>query len=779
MYWRVPEPGQQFVRAHALRSGPICVATLILACAVGLFTASGLFAQPPAPLTTLASITSLNNSQASNHLPVNFEATVGVSRGYEHILFVQDGDRAIFVRPPSKQMYQPGDRLRIRGKTQNSFTPIVIADTLTLLGHGPRPVPVQATYWDLVKADLDCRTVMVRGRVRSADLNGPQDGKVRNARLRMIIEGGQFQIDIESADKAVLKKFIDAEVEATGVAAGLFDGKMQQTGAVVYVASPDDIHILKPAAQSPDALPITPIDRILEAHSVTDNSRRVHVHGTITYYQPGAVVVLQDGSMSIWIDTHMHDELTIGNHAEATGFPAERDRTLILTDGAVEDTHVLGYVKPFVAADWQQLALWSLNKPTGHQNDLVSIEGRIVTEVREPLQDQYVLNSDGRLFSAVLRHPSGSEPAPMLRFPTGALLRVTGICTIPDLSAIVPGGDVPFQVMLRTRDDLVRTGNPPLFSPRNMIVLAAILLAACLLAIFWGWHLERTLRRQSGAMTRLEQRRSAILESINSSRPLAAILEQIAALISSTLQDAPCWIEVSDGATTPAPPADIAQNRIATRPITSQNGTIMGAIHAVPHTAPSDPAVTRALEIGGRVALLAIETRRLYADLTYRSEFDALTDVHNRFSLDRFLDEQVKSARRNALVFGLIYVDLDDFKLVNDLYGHHAGDLLLKEVSLRMKRQLRPGDILARLGGDEFAVLVPNVRSRHIVEEIAGRLGSCFGAPFSIEGRMLHGSASIGIALYPEDGATSDALLKAADSAMYEEKKNRKPAVSA
>jgi diguanylate cyclase (GGDEF)-like protein len=115
----------------------------------------------------------------------------------------------------------------------------------------------------------------------------------------------------------------------------------------------------------------------------------------------------------------------------------------------------------------------------------------------------------------------------------------------------------------------------------------------------------------------------------------------------------------------------------------------------------------------------------------------------------------------------LIYIDLDKFKQVNDLYGHQFGDLYLQEVSLRMKRQLRNVDMLARLGGDEFAVLLPQVGNRATVEEIAQRLEYSFDEPFAIEGQFLHGTASIGIALYPEDGATKDDLLSAADGAMY------------
>jgi diguanylate cyclase (GGDEF)-like protein len=95
-------------------------------------------------------------------------------------------------------------------------------------------------------------------------------------------------------------------------------------------------------------------------------------------------------------------------------------------------------------------------------------------------------------------------------------------------------------------------------------------------------------------------------------------------------------------------------------------------------------------------------------------------------------------------------------------------------MAIRMKRQLRSHDLLARLGGDEFAVLVPSARNREGVEEIAVRLERCFDEPFAIDGGVLHGSASVGIALYPQDGASRDSLLTAADAAMYVAKNTRK-----
>ena len=170
---------------------------------------------------------------------------------------------------------------------------------------------------------------------------------------------------------------------------------------------------------------------------------------------------------------------------------------------------------------------------------------------------------------------------------------------------------------------------------------------------------------------------------------------------------------------------------------------------------------------------LAIETRTAYSDLVRRSEVDLLTDVQNRFSFEQRVDTQIKFARQSASIFGIIYIDLNDFKQVNDVYGHRVGDLYLQEVARRMKRQLRPSDVLARLGGDEFAVLVCEVGSRAQVDEIALRLQHCFDEPIEVAESVVQGSASLGVALYPKDAHTRDSLIGAADSAMYEVKNAR------
>jgi len=741
-------------------------------------------------LTSLRAVRNLTNAEASREVPVEFNATVEYARSYEHLLFVEEGSEAIFVRPPGTSSLVPGDRVLIKGKVQESFNPIVVAESITVSGHGPAPAPIRASFTDLIRARYDCHLVTVQAVVRAADMVESQQAHIRSGRLELLTGSGPIEANIDGSDESALKALLDAQVEVTGVAAGKFNDKMEQTGVVLYISGLSNIRVLGHAARNPWSLPITPMDQILANYHVQDLTPRLRIHGVITYYQPGMAVVLQDGGKSLWIATHTREPLKIGDLADATGFPEAHDRLLSLADGEIKDTGIASPIKPQTAT-WKQLAFWSSNLPTGHLYDLVSIEGRVVTEVHEAVQDEYVLNSGGRVFAAIYRHPPGiGDLSPMMKIPDGSKVRVTGICMVADPNTIIPDQEVPFNILLRSYGDLAVVAGPSLLSVSSLSRLVALLLMMVLVASVWGWRLERKVRNQASAMAarieaesaqnrrmaQMEQRRSRILEGVNSSRPLADIVEQITEMVSFSLNGAPCWCTLADGARLGKCPENMQGLRISQREITAHSGAALGTIFVGFDTpAGKEQEESQALANGARLTALAIETRRLYTDLVHRSEFDPLTDVHNRFSLDRHLEELIQKASAKGSVFGLIYVDLDKFKEVNDLYGHRIGDLYLQEASLRMKRQLRKGDMLARLGGDEFAVLVPVVRSRADVKEIALRLEHCFDTPFTVGDYTLYGSASVGIALYPEDGTTSDNLLCAADDAMYVAKNRRRP----
>jgi len=419
-------------------------------------------------------------------------------------------------------------------------------------------------------------------------------------------------------------------------------------------------------------------------------------------------------------------------------------------------------------------ATWATLTPhgysgVGHHDDLVSIEGQVVTQVREASQDEYVLAADGKLFSAIDLHPDGPRPISG-KVTVGSRVRVTGICVLESSNPFV--AQVPFKILMRAPDDITVIERPSLVNVRNLILAVAALALIVLVVGARGWMIERRARRQTANLAYTEQRRSRILEDINGSRPLAEIVEHITELVSFKLQGAPCWCQIADGAQLGNYPAKPAGLRIVQLGIPGRSGPPLGTVFAAfDRLTKPCASETQTLSMAVGLTALAIETRRLYTDLTHRSEFDLLTDIHNRFSLDKLLDLQILKARETGGIFGLIYIDLDRFKQINDTYGHHVGDLYLQEAANRMKRQLRPLDKLARLGGDEFAALAEVVRSRADVMEISKRLERCFDEPFALGGHVLHGSASVGIALYPVDATTSDGLLSAADAAMYKVKK--------
>ncbi len=751
------------------------LALSVLACGF-ITTASGSPSAPTSPanlthkpLTSILEIRSLSKDDASQDIPVTFQATVTYYRGYRGYLFVQDGGSGVFVKAATSASLAPGDRVQIKGTTTSGYRPWVNSSDITVLSHGAAPKPVATTWDELIRGRFDSMLVTTHGVVQSANLDAPSSAHVPGTTLRVLLDGGYVDAQVDSNDAQALSDLLDAEVEITGVAGGKFDGKTQMTGIVLHVARLADIKIVKRAAVSPWSLPSTPMDRVLSVYHVKNLTERVRVVGTVTYFQPGSGMVLENGDKSIWIKTENFGPMLLGDRAEATGFPAVSDGFLMLYGSAIRDDGISEPVRP-ERVTWQQLGA------SRHIFDLVSIEGQVQMEARETSQDEYLLVSEGRMFSAIFPHGnSAAGLSPMRSVPMGARIRVTGICVMDDANPY--GHDVAFKILLRTPDDVVVLTHPSWFTVRHLGILVLLLLLAMLAVGARAWLIDRTMRAEIAALGYLGQRRGIILEDINNARPLPGILERITELGCLSLKGAPCWCQTGDGLKLGnAPPESNASGlRIIEHPIAARSGPALGSIFAAfdARTAP-DSDEKKALAAAAELATLAIETSHLYADLVHRSEFDMLTDIKNRFSFEKHLDCLMDEAYGSGGKFGLIYIDLDEFKQVNDRFGHHVGDQYIQQAALRMKRQLRPEDMLARLGGDEFAVLVPVVQGRADVEEIAMRLDCCFDDPFAVEGFVVHGSASIGKALYPTDATTRDALLTTADSAMYATKKGRK-----
>jgi len=180
------------------------------------------------------------------------------------------------------------------------------------------------------------------------------------------------------------------------------------------------------------------------------------------------------------------------------------------------------------------------------------------------------------------------------------------------------------------------------------------------------------------------------------------------------------------------------------------------------------------------IALLVRETRRvrrLLADantarnrIWHLAHHDPLTDLPNRWLFNDRLDQALRRGRREGEMVALHYFDLDDFKAVNDGFGHLTGDRVLMAVAQRLNACVRHSDTLARIGGDEFAVVQAGASGRAGAMLLAERMLAALATPLAIDGRRLPISASIGIGLFPDHGASPEQLHQAADQALYQAK---------
>ena len=177
-------------------------------------------------------------------------------------------------------------------------------------------------------------------------------------------------------------------------------------------------------------------------------------------------------------------------------------------------------------------------------------------------------------------------------------------------------------------------------------------------------------------------------------------------------------------------------------------------------------------ELEGYVKILrdATEQRETEMEVARLARVDPLTGLANRAEFDDRLRDMTAAAARHGQLLILQLVDLDRFKQVNDRFGHHVGDLVLREAAQRMRREVRETDLVARVGGDEFVVLQPDATSPEVGATVAEKLVAALSQPYHVDGIDVGIGVSIGISVYPQDAADRDQLLRKADLALYQVK---------
>lgn len=765
-------------------------------------------AQPASEtLTTVAQVRATQASTDRTSRPVELHGILTYYQPVQGQIFIQDATGGIYVvPPPNPPALLPGDEVTVRGTTVPSFSTNIRSSEIQFERKGQFPGPPPMSWRELLQRSTDCRYVSISGTVRSATLQLAAGQSAVNAIRRregapaqggqaaasadqfaayllidLQMDGGSVRVHLQNPGKITPLSLLDAEVKFDGVAGGLFDGKFQQLGAELWVSSADHMQVLKPAPGNPATSPLSDIARIESDSYVRDESQRVHVRGSVVLYQPGLQLVVETPDrQSVLIDTYEQSPLQTGQVVDVLGFPNPHqyspDYSESIGQANVLPTQQIRPIEP-ISATWDEAI-------TGqHPYDLISMEGTLAAEVKERHQDTLVIKTGTHVFSAMLQRTVWNQDFDQLSLPEyqiGSRVRVTGICFVH------AGGpwSTPrwFEMEMRTPSDVVVLADPGWWTVSHLLYLSATLLGLVLAALIWAMLLQKKVRHQSEhirvsaetdaarerRIARLEKERAQVLEAINSKQNLEDVLQMILQLVSGQLGDRTCWCELPNGTRVGEPPEG-GPGVLVRRDILSSVGERLGCV-VLSGAEVFDPHAGEVMEMGASLAALAIDNRRLYETLVHRSQYDQLTNAANRFLLESRLDEVIGYANRNQTKFALIYIDLDHFKSVNDDYGHRVGDLFLQQVAQRFSESLRGMDTLARVGGDEFIALIPVVRTRAEVEEIGQRLSRCMDTPLSIEGHLVKGSASLGIAIYPEDGMSKEELKRVADAAMYLQK---------
>jgi diguanylate cyclase (GGDEF)-like protein len=756
-------------------------------------------------LTNASAIRALSASQAKETRLVHVRGIVTFYNPVQQLLFFEDKTGWVYVDIKHPYPLVAGSRVEIWGTTGRGYSTQIEPTEIRETSRGELPRPTLVDFDTASRHENDCRFVALRGIIRSETLERVDDAHLFLFKLE--VEKRMVEVAISNYPGFDPSRLLDATVRVDGVVGGRLDLKDQILGLVLHVSNASDITVLKLPAHNLRNIHPTQLDELLLSDRALILSQRIRTRGTLILYNPGERLVIKEGDSILLALTRQEDPMTIGQHIEVTGFA-----TAVNGSPALENAQfvAIGGVTPLPPRDVSFAdAMSGL-----FANDLVALQGEVVSETREDHLDTLILRSGTRVFQAVYHKQTGdADPIPV--YQPGTRIRVTGVCIVHVRGFW--GVTESFQIHLRSAQDISIVAAPSWFTVRHMLYVISGLLIVAILTLGWGLWMRRrlsaheTLLRHKieseaarlATLARLERQRSHILELINSFEPLPNVLRAIhnfaaemwpgVTSYSHILRDRKLHLVSSS----PLSASNVARFRVIdpthsseacanavrvrglitrslphcvwSRPIISSQGAILGTMTFEGQPGHPIPLNAEAFEFGCNLAAIAIDNRRLYEDVLHRSQHDQLTGLPNRALLEARLEEALNHGAQSAAA--VLFLDLDDFKSVNDTHSHRIGDLYLCEVARRFQACLRDTDTLGRVGGDEFIVVIAHLSTPAKAQIIANRLVQAMHQPFYIEGACLRGTVSIGMAIFPETAASASALKHQADAAMYTAKR--------
>jgi diguanylate cyclase (GGDEF)-like protein len=668
----------------------------------------------PPPLKTVAAVRQLTPSRAALALPVRVTGVITASDPMLRQIFFQDQSGGVFLKysgsPPGLRI---GERVTINGITDaGNYAPVILAPKFEAKGPTTLPVPIPVTFDDAAAGRLDSQYVSVEGVIHPLKFAERPDHPILTFELYTAF--GQIHVSTSPGfpDFRASGNLEDARVRIQGAFGTIFNSRRQLVGYQLSISSPSQIDVIEPPIPTPFALETTPIGNLLRFSPGSRFGHRVKVSGSVAFVGQD-LVYIEDVSGGVEI-RGSHPGLHLGDRIEAVGYPTLAGRySPVLSDAtlrAISDSQV---VQP-IATTAQEILLGKFD------SQLVTVEGRLLTALPARGACTLVLQSGAQTFTAQLDIADLGTYS--CNLTEGSVLRLTGISSAQidptKLYRLLQEDPATFKILLRGPEDIAIVRFAPFWTPRNMFSMLAFFSLMTVVILAWVSVLRRRVRKQMAALQRAAQTTQAIHD-------LSVAMQEVS-------HEERFDAEVSVQGTEDIAHLVVAFNRML--------------------------AELRQRDRAKRDAEMRLQHQAL---------IDELTGLPNRRLLSDRLGQSLATARRENSKLALLYIDLDGFKLVNDSFGHAAGDILLKEVSRRFRSRIRDSDTLARIGGDEFTVILNRIHSKEDAEKAASDLLESLVEPFFIEGREATIGASIGISVFPEHGLANDDLLQQADNAMY------------
>lgn len=671
-------------------------------------------------LTTVRQIRELSAERAAEALPLKISGVVTYVDPIWRQFYLQDATGGIYAKYSGYGDLRAGMRVSVTGITNpGNFAPVIVAPIVTPVGRAHFPPAVQADVVHASAGLLDSQYVSIEGVVHP--LKTGEDFGHPIITFELFSTLGQVHVNASPRFSAVqeLRGLEDARVRIRGVLGTVFNNRRQIIGYQLAVENPEQIQILEPAPQNPLATPPTPIAKLLQFSPDMRPGHRVRISGLVTYLGRDRLF-LQDSTGGVEVRGQT-DSLKVGDAVDALGYPILVGRYApVMTDAVFQPQGKSGTVAP-LKTDPEEILKGE------DDSRLVSVEARLLTSVREPSRAVLALRSGIRTFSAELDTTNRGDDLSQLR--SGSILRLTGVCVSqvdPNrLYTVLERAPSEFRILLRSPHDVQIVSPAPFWTTRNVLILLIVVSLLIPTILIWVVVLRRRVRLQTSALRKAAETTQAL-------RDLSASMQKVA---QDQRYDKKVYVRGNP---------EVAQ-------------LVVGFNQMLAELHQRDEA-KKAAE----------------AKLQHMAMVDELTGLPNRRMLFDRLQHSLATARRDKHMVGLLYLDLDGFKLVNDTYGHNIGDLLLIQVAQRLRSRARASDTVSRIGGDEFTLILDRIKDPADADTAAQSVLDSIEAPFSIEGHRISIGVSVGISLYPQNAAEGGQLLQQADCAMYAAKRNGK-----